>query len=350
MVDQKQPPHRGLKTQYFRVRNFEKFQHYKDRNPSWIKVYSNLLNDMNFTSMTDSQQINLVKIWLLASQNKNHLVFNSRLIGRQLGANSRISLQYFVDNKWLEIIGVTPKTDSKMVAPNKDKEYKEDTKEKDLKKRTVKKKKAPPQKPKQTNPEIKIAIDHFHNEYLQRYSFKPDISGAHGRIFEGQLKKRPILELKKLITLYLDDRDNFLVEKAHPVELFLNRINALKMKMKKYDAYQNGVDKEIERQKAQEENRITLPELNGAPGFWAGCLDEIATNILPESFDKYIKPIKYLGMNGKDLYLEVPSQYFKDAILNHFHKFIVGSNPEILTIALLLPEEYHDIFSSIGGV
>lgn len=75
--------------------------------------------------MTDSQQINLVKIWMLASQNENRLVFDSRSIGKQLGANSRISLQFFIDKKWLEIIKVTPENASKMIAPNKDKQYKQ---------------------------------------------------------------------------------------------------------------------------------------------------------------------------------------------------------------------------------
>ena len=214
---------------------------------------------------------------------------------------------------------------------------------KDLKKRAVKKKKSPPKKTKITNPDIKIAIDHFHDEYLRRYSFKPDISGAHGRIFEGQLKKRPILELKKLITLYLDDLDNFLVEKAHPIELFLNRINALKMHLNKNNQFQNEIEEEIKSQKAKEEARIDLPLLNGSPDIWLGCLDHLEMHIFPESFEKYIRPIKYLGMDGNVLYLEVPGQYYRDQIAKHFNELIRGSNPAIKTIAILLPDEYHHV-------
>ena len=325
--------------QYFKVRNFEKFQHYKDRNPSWIKLYSNLLNDMNFASMTDSQQINLVKIWLLASQNKNRLIFDSHTIGKQLGANSRISLQYFVDNEWLEIIGVTPKNASKMVAPNKDKQYKQDTKEKHLKKPAVKKAKSPPKKPEPTNPDIKIAIDHFHDEYLLVYKVKPEILGAHAKIFQNQLKKRSIDDLKILIWLYLRDDDPFLTGRCHPIALFTTRIDVLMVQLAQKKKGAEKLKKTIEKAEAQKAARITLPPLNGPHCFWSECLYELEVSILPESYDTFIRPIKYLGMSNDQLYIEVPSQFFRDAVLKNFHQEIIDSNPKIQTIKILIPEE-----------
>src|SRR5690606_19747530 len=33
---------------YLTVKNFERFQHYKDRNPPWIKLYNDLLDDYEF--------------------------------------------------------------------------------------------------------------------------------------------------------------------------------------------------------------------------------------------------------------------------------------------------------------
>ena len=38
---------------YLRVRNFEQFQHYKERNPIWIKLYCSLLDDYEFAQLPD---------------------------------------------------------------------------------------------------------------------------------------------------------------------------------------------------------------------------------------------------------------------------------------------------------
>ena len=48
---------------FFRIKNWERFQHYDKRNPPWIKVYNELLEDYEFNSMKESTQLNLLKIW-----------------------------------------------------------------------------------------------------------------------------------------------------------------------------------------------------------------------------------------------------------------------------------------------
>jgi uncharacterized phage protein (TIGR02220 family) len=63
--------------EYLRVRNWEEFQHYKDRNPPWIKLHRALLDNYEFCSLKDSQKAHLVLIWILASQNDG-LVPNDR--------------------------------------------------------------------------------------------------------------------------------------------------------------------------------------------------------------------------------------------------------------------------------
>ena len=51
---------------YLRVKNWEKFQHYKDRTPPWIKLYRDLLNDYEFSCLQDASKAHLMLIWLLA--------------------------------------------------------------------------------------------------------------------------------------------------------------------------------------------------------------------------------------------------------------------------------------------
>ena len=51
-----------------RVRNWRKYQHYKDRRPNWIKVHRSLLDDPTFFSLSDGDARHLFLLWLLASE------------------------------------------------------------------------------------------------------------------------------------------------------------------------------------------------------------------------------------------------------------------------------------------
>jgi len=142
---------------YFRIKNYERFQHYQDRRPSWIKLHASLLSDVKFNCLTEVQQIHLVKIWILASQNNNLLPFDPAIIRKRAGLNSRVVLDVFMESGFIEIStrsqrdsneipskpdrdsskippkpnrveietektkGVTPKIGSNLIAPNKEK-------------------------------------------------------------------------------------------------------------------------------------------------------------------------------------------------------------------------------------
>lgn len=52
----------------YRVKGWSKFQHYKDRNPKWIKLYTDLLDDLEFHSLPDASRALAPCIWLLAAR------------------------------------------------------------------------------------------------------------------------------------------------------------------------------------------------------------------------------------------------------------------------------------------
>jgi hypothetical protein len=58
---------------YLRVKNWAEFQHYKDRNPPWIKLHRALLDDYEFARLPDASKAHLVLIWLLASQSDGRI-------------------------------------------------------------------------------------------------------------------------------------------------------------------------------------------------------------------------------------------------------------------------------------
>jgi hypothetical protein len=51
-----------------RIKNWKKFQHYKNRKPPWIRLYNDLLDDPDFNELDGELVKTLVKIWLAASE------------------------------------------------------------------------------------------------------------------------------------------------------------------------------------------------------------------------------------------------------------------------------------------
>lgn len=77
---------------FFSVKGFEKFQHYKDRSPPWIKLYNELLDDYEFGLLPDASKMHLVAIWLLASRYSNRVPHDAEWISRRINATDQVDL------------------------------------------------------------------------------------------------------------------------------------------------------------------------------------------------------------------------------------------------------------------
>lgn len=86
--------------EYLRIKNWEEFQHYKDRNPPWIKLHRALLDNYEFCSLQDSHKAHLVMIWIHASQN-NGLVPNDKKFLEQKLSCKGIDLSVFIKSGFL---------------------------------------------------------------------------------------------------------------------------------------------------------------------------------------------------------------------------------------------------------
>lgn len=80
---------------YFKVVNFEKFQHYGDRTPPWIKFHASVLVNYEFGQLSDTSKAHLVLIWVLASQKGNKLPYDESWISTRIQAKSKINLKEF---------------------------------------------------------------------------------------------------------------------------------------------------------------------------------------------------------------------------------------------------------------
>jgi hypothetical protein len=87
---------RMTRPEYLSVKNFERFQHYRDRFPVWIKLYNALMDDEAFLALADAERGQLVLIWLLASRRDNKIPNDARAIARAIQSSGRVRVERFI--------------------------------------------------------------------------------------------------------------------------------------------------------------------------------------------------------------------------------------------------------------
>src|SRR4051812_24213953 len=90
-----------MTARFLAVKGFRKFQHYRDRDPVWIKLYTNLLIDAAFLQLPEVAQAQLMKLWILASQLGNPLPNNPKLLAGKIGTSGKFHLAAIIDAGFL---------------------------------------------------------------------------------------------------------------------------------------------------------------------------------------------------------------------------------------------------------
>jgi len=84
-----------------RIKNWERFQHFKDRKPLWIKVYLDLLDNIEWHELDGTTAKVLVMIWLLGAEKKGELP-DTKKIAFRLRLSEKVVLQHVVKlDDWL---------------------------------------------------------------------------------------------------------------------------------------------------------------------------------------------------------------------------------------------------------
>ncbi|MEB3198431.1 MAG: HNH endonuclease, partial [Candidatus Sericytochromatia bacterium] len=78
------------------VKNWSEFQHYKDRNPIWIKLHRAILDDYTFASLPDHAKAHLVGIWCLAAGNDGKIPNDPAWVGQRINARQAVDLEALV--------------------------------------------------------------------------------------------------------------------------------------------------------------------------------------------------------------------------------------------------------------
>jgi len=87
---------------FLSVKSWHTLQHYRDRNPPWIKLHNALLDDYAFLRLQDASKAQALCIMLLASRLQNRIPCDAEWIASRIGATSPVNLQVLVQQGFLE--------------------------------------------------------------------------------------------------------------------------------------------------------------------------------------------------------------------------------------------------------
>lgn len=94
---------------YYKIKGWERFQHYKGRNQIWIKLYKNILHSSDWAICSDAQKAQLIALLCIADE---HGKINSDaiLIRRQTNLNRAPNMAFFLEIGFIEELDTNPQS------------------------------------------------------------------------------------------------------------------------------------------------------------------------------------------------------------------------------------------------
>ena len=89
---------------YIRVKNWDEYQHYKDRHAPWIKFYGNMLTSEWWIMGSDDSKLLAICIMALAQRNDNKIPADIEYIKRFSHISSTPDIQALIDSQFIELI------------------------------------------------------------------------------------------------------------------------------------------------------------------------------------------------------------------------------------------------------
>lgn len=84
-----------------RIKDWNKFQHFKDRRPPWIKLYREILDDPEWHELDPASAKVLVMIWLIASEEMGELPTIKKLAFRLRLTENQVEIHCSKLSHWL---------------------------------------------------------------------------------------------------------------------------------------------------------------------------------------------------------------------------------------------------------
>jgi hypothetical protein len=84
--------------EYFNVVKWSEYQHYKTRNPSWIKLSTSIFDDHHYGSLPDATKALWISVLILASKTRNRIPYDPDWIAQRCCLKERPNLQPLFDS------------------------------------------------------------------------------------------------------------------------------------------------------------------------------------------------------------------------------------------------------------
>lgn len=85
----------------YKIKDWAKFQHFKDRRPPWIKLYRDILDDPEWHELAPAAAKTMVMLWLIASEDSGNLPDIKRIAFRLRLPISTIQAHISALSHWL---------------------------------------------------------------------------------------------------------------------------------------------------------------------------------------------------------------------------------------------------------
>lgn len=95
-------PRQKTQSKYLQIRDLRKYQHYKDRNPPWVKLYGEQLEDYEFQQLPDATKFHALALTWLASKTENKIPFDSTWVASRIGAQEPVDFEALIRFGFLE--------------------------------------------------------------------------------------------------------------------------------------------------------------------------------------------------------------------------------------------------------
>jgi hypothetical protein len=96
---------------HFEICNWARYQHYKDRDPTWLKLHRALLSDYQWAQLPDVSKGQLMGLWLVAARCGNRIPADPIWLANQIGATEPVDLAPLVAGGWVNWCAEEPASD-----------------------------------------------------------------------------------------------------------------------------------------------------------------------------------------------------------------------------------------------
>ncbi len=222
------------KSRHLSIKNFDKFQHYKHRNPPWIKLHLELLDDADFLRLPDATKWQYVGLLLLASRHENQIFNDEIYIKNRLGLTGKLDLSArFMKGHVLarckqDASILHTNADSEKSQSREETEKSRDRGEAETEERQSRGEDTPaavvptsrrPRSP--VKPMTGDVWESYRSSYLLRYGADPIRNASVNAILTRVIERLGTETAPAVASFYVQHNKPFYVEKRHPVNLLL---------------------------------------------------------------------------------------------------------------------------------